>query len=82
MKINQIIEGSVPVKSLPTKFKNGDQFMDFVYDKWPSRDTSVENQGGNDWMAEIGGDDKIKAAVFDGETGMVSWLDEDHEEIE
>ena len=68
-------------KTLPQKFNSGDEFMDFVYDKWPSKDTHVEHQGGGAWSAEIGGDNKIKAATYDEEDHVVSWLDADHEEL-
>ena len=82
MKLGELKEATKPVKSLPKKFNSGDEFMDFVYDTWPSKETHVEHQGGGAWSAEIGGDDRIKAANYDEEDKVASWLDEDYEELE
>ena len=78
---NKIVN-ETSVKSLPKKFKNGQEFMDFVYNKWPSRETHVEMQGQGAWSAEIDGDDTVFGATFDEGNKFVSWQNEDLEEIE
>lgn len=80
MKLKEILKES-SIRDLPRKFDSGDDFMEFVYDKWPSAKTHVELQGGGAWSAEIHGDKKIKAANYDEETGEASWLNSDYREI-
>ena len=79
MKLSNILENTA---TLPTTFESGDDFMNFVYDRWPSRETHVEMQGGGDWSADIDGDDMIKGATYSESSGHVSWLDNEYEEIE
>lgn len=65
---------------LPMRFKTGEDFMSYVYDKWPSRKTHVEMQGGDDWMAFIHGDATVKAATYSGSNKQVSWLRADRDD--
>jgi hypothetical protein len=66
-------------KDHPTEFDSGEDFMAYVYNTWPSQETLVEMQGGDDWMAFIEGDPVIKSATYSGSNGMVSWCTEDEE---
>lgn len=67
---------------LPSFFDSGVDFMRFVYDRWPSRDTHVEQQSPDDWSAEIHGGDTVTTATFDEQTGKAYWFDENYDEIE
>jgi hypothetical protein len=68
----------------PGTFDSGEEFMDYVYNTWPSKGTYVECQGGGgtgSWVAGIAGDDHIKGATYDAENKIVRWTDADYDEL-
>lgn len=79
-KAKELCEGKN--SKLPSKFKSGQEFMDFVYNKWPSKETDVEHQGHGHWSAEIDGGGEVKAANYNEANKYVSWLNSEYEEID